>query len=128
MTRTGKRKRLRVWIHRASSGASPPAVTMAYTCGWKCSSRVQVQHHRDAELGAEAPRIVREREQRRRRAREKHVEDPLAIELRDRAKLGGEREDDVEVVHGGAFVDPARLRERLALWQCRLRHELYEGS
>ena len=37
-----------------------------------------VQDHRDTELGAEALRIAGEREQRRRRAGEQHVEDRLA--------------------------------------------------
>jgi hypothetical protein len=42
MTRTGKRKSLRARTQRSLSSESPPPVTMACTCGWKRSSRVQV--------------------------------------------------------------------------------------
>ena len=81
--------------------------------------RPRMQHHRDAELAAEALRITPERQQRLGRARKEHVEDRLARAHRHGAQLRRQREDNVEVVHRqrplDALVDPSRLRERLAL-------------
>ena len=82
-------------------------------------ARPGVKHHRDAELTAETFWIAGEREEGLRRAREEHVEDRGARALRHGAQLGGQREDDVEVVDRQepleALVNPSRLRERLAL-------------
>ena len=82
-------------------------------------ARPCVQHHRDAELGAETLGVLGEREERLRGGGKEQVEDGLPVTARHRAQLGGQREDDVEVRHGKQalepLVDPSRLRERLAL-------------
>ena len=77
-----------------------------------------VQHHRDAELCAEALWIAPEREQCLRRASEEHIEDRVARARRHGAELRRQREDDMKVVHGQEPLEPlvnsSRLGERLA--------------
>jgi hypothetical protein len=59
-----------------------------------------MQDHREAEACAEPLGIVAECHEGRRCSREKKVENDATVPPRDLAQLGGQGEDDVEVVCG----------------------------
>jgi hypothetical protein len=79
----------------------------------------RVEHHSDAKLRAQALRVVSECKEGLRRTREQEIEHRLTRSLRNRAKLAGKGEDDMEVVclqdPLDPSVDPPSLREGLAL-------------
>jgi len=74
----------------------------------------------DTEVGAEALWITPEFEEGSGGGREEGVEDEVSIREGEAAELSREVEDDVEGMGGEhashALLDPASLRERLALW------------
>ena len=94
-------------------------------------ARPGVQHGSDAELGADPRRVAAELEQGRACGVEEQIVDELRISACERSELGGQREDDVEVVDRQdarlAALDPRAWLKPWHLGQCRLRHELYDG-
>jgi hypothetical protein len=78
-----------------------------------------VQHRGDADERAEALRVAGDVEQGRGHRLEQQREQALAVVRDQRAELGGQREDDVEVRDGQrplhARLHPACLSQRLAL-------------